>query len=43
MREKPAGFSSPATGADGVKRITAIDAEVVDDADEDGAPSSKVC
>ena len=46
MREKPAGFSSPATGSDGVKRITAIDAEVVgDDDDEDGAPSvsSKVC
>jgi YidC/Oxa1 family membrane protein insertase len=45
MREKPAGFSSPAVSSDGVKRITAIDAEVVDDEDEGGAPvaSSKVC
>jgi YidC/Oxa1 family membrane protein insertase len=35
MREKPAGFSSPAVSSDGVKRITAIDAEVVDDEDEE--------
>jgi YidC/Oxa1 family membrane protein insertase len=46
MREKPAGFSSPAVNSDGVKRITAIDAEVVDgDDDEDGelSESKKVC
>jgi YidC/Oxa1 family membrane protein insertase len=45
MREKPAGFKSSAVDSDGVKPITAIDAEVIDEEDGSGAPmeSSKVC
>ena len=38
MREKPAGFSStPSVDADGVKPITSIDADVVDDSEDDGS------